>query len=264
MRIRTFAPILIGLAIFGFFLVPAMLAAQGSNGIAEPEPGEQLSGVVVVNGTATDPSFLRYELAFRQLSGFQSDWIVFAQGDQAVIDDTLAVWDTTVGGEANPVFPDGAYQLRLRVVRTDYNYDEYFVSDLIVSNFSPTPTVTPTLTVTATLAATPVSDAALQATRQAASGVLPTLTPFPTPSAPAVPEGAELGAEDRVTQPGVSENAGLAEQISSVDTGRFSRAFVVGGSAVAVIFCLMAIYLLIRMLGRRVRKQISNRGLRQN
>ena len=43
----------------------------------------------------------------------------------------LAIWDTTVGREINaPVWPDGRYRLRLRVVRTDYNYDEYFVTDL--------------------------------------------------------------------------------------------------------------------------------------
>ncbi len=223
-----------------------------------------MSGVVIVNGTATDPAFLRYELAFRHVSGFQSDWIVFAQGDQAVIENTLAVWDTTVGGEANPVFPDGSYQLRLRVVRTDYNYDEYFVSDLTLLNYSPTPTVTPTLTISVTIAATPIQEEALRATNQAASGILPTLTPFPTPSPPIAPEGAELGAEQTGITAGPVERVGLAEQINSVDTGVFSRAFVVGAGSVAVVFFLLAVYLLLRALVRRIKKQFSQMRIRQH
>lgn len=262
MRTRVILPLVFGLVLLVAWFLPTSLYAQGPSGIKEPVPGDVLSGVVVITGTATHPSFLRYELAFRQVSGFQSDWIVFAQGDQAVIDNTLAVWDTTVGGESNPVFPDGDYQLRLRVVRTDYNYDEYFVSDLSVSNFSPTPTMTPTITATATSAATPLPDLDVSATRQAASGVLPTLTPFPTPSLQATPFSVASGETDSSEIVVAEERTGVFEQIGSVDTGRFSRAFVFGVSSVAVIFGLLAVYLLMRGVGRRIRKEFSSRRSR--
>ena len=71
--------------------------------------------------------------------------MVFAEGDRPVVNGSLAIWDTTVGYPSNPVFPDGVYHLRLRVVRQDYNYDEYFVNNLVVSNaMTPTPTETAT------------------------------------------------------------------------------------------------------------------------
>ena len=126
----------IGFLFLVWFALPLpAVSAQASNGITSPDSGEIVAGVVLVKGTAAHPNFLRYELAFRNFSRPGSDWIVFSQGDRQVISDTLAVWDTTVGREVAPIYPDGAYQLRLRVVRNDYNYDEFFVSDLIVLNF---------------------------------------------------------------------------------------------------------------------------------
>src|SRR5690606_38746586 len=71
----------------------ALAAAQAPNGISSPPEGETVSGIVLVEGTATDPAFLRYELAFNR----GADWIVFAEGTRPVQQGTLAVWDTTVG-----------------------------------------------------------------------------------------------------------------------------------------------------------------------
>ncbi len=104
-------------------------------GISSPGAGSTISDVVIVTGTATSNDFLRYELAFLRDADPGTGWIVFADGDQQVFDNTLAVWDTTVGQNVNaPIFPDGSYQLRLRVVRTDFNFDEYFVGNLIIQN----------------------------------------------------------------------------------------------------------------------------------
>jgi hypothetical protein len=47
----------------------------------------------------------------------------------------LALWDTTV-------IPDGQYSLRLRLVRLDGNYDEYFVRGIQVVNARPVATPT--------------------------------------------------------------------------------------------------------------------------
>ncbi|MCA9960989.1 MAG: hypothetical protein KC443_18240, partial [Anaerolineales bacterium] len=128
----------VGLAVVGS--AHAAQSQPGANGITQPTSGAAVSGVVTVTGTAVDPNYLRYELAFRAESGTAGDWVVFAEGDQPIQNGILAIWDTTIGRNVNaPVWPDGRYQLRLRVVRTDYNYSEYFVTGLIISN-SGTPT----------------------------------------------------------------------------------------------------------------------------
>lgn len=221
--------------------------AQAENGIAEPVSGSEINGVVVVVGTAVHPDYLRYELAFRNLADPAADWVVFAEGSEPVNNGALAVWDTTVGREIGaPVFPDGRYQLRLRVVKTDYNYDEYFVTDLVIANAEPTPTPTPESAdeapaAPATLAATAVFSPAEP---------LPSLTPFPT-STPlpgpvdsletAVPVGVAAGNE-----------GGLFGQWQTIDTGRFGRAFWFGVGLAAFLFALLALYLLLRAIGRRL------------
>lgn len=127
--------------ILTFFLLSTLLLSQApftyaqTPGISRPVSGETVSGVVLVEGTASDATFLRYELSFLQESNPGAGWIVFADGDQPVVASTLAVWDTTVGRNVNaPVFPDGSYQIRLRVVRQDFNYDEYFVTGVVIAN----------------------------------------------------------------------------------------------------------------------------------
>ncbi|HUM70715.1 MAG TPA: hypothetical protein PLK31_17945, partial [Chloroflexota bacterium] len=102
------------------FLTVGRVTAQ-ANGITAPAAGETLSGVVTVMGTAVHPEYLRYELAFLNEANQSAGWIVFAEGSQPVTNGVLAIWDTTIGQNVGaPVFPDGRYQLRLRVVKTDY------------------------------------------------------------------------------------------------------------------------------------------------
>jgi hypothetical protein len=231
------------------------ISAQNGNGISEPADGDSVSGIVVVRGTADHPQFLRYELAFQQSFGAGSDWIVFAQGDQPVRDDTLTVWDTTVGQPVSPVFPDGTYRLRLRVVREDYNYDEYFVSNILIANLSATPTPDATLTTTLPVPATLPSAAELEGTRRAGTGTLPTLTPFPTPSPlPTVAEGEvdAVGASDDEGD----QQGGLLNRILEVETSRFGEAFWLGVRLVIGIFACLAAYILLRWTWRRVRRSL--------
>lgn len=212
--------------------VPAGLQAQETNGITAPASGSTVSGVVVIQGTATAGSFLRYELAFNN----GTDWIVFAEGDRPVINGTLAIWDTTVGAPSAPVFPDGTYQLRLRVVRQDHNYDEFYVSNIIVANAgAQTPTPTPTETPTPEEAAPPdegpdpgAGDLATPTLPPTLEGlppaVLPSLTPFPTPSPQATPQNVVTGG-GRPAGDEPESSGGLIDQILAIDTSQFSRAF---------------------------------------
>lgn len=237
--------------VLGVGLIPAV--AQTVNGISSPAPGDSVSGVVVVTGTAVHPDYLRYELAFRRRDTPASEWIVFAEGTQQVTNGTLAVWDTTVGRDAgSPVFPDGSYELRLRVVRTDYNYDEYFTTGLSVNNSGPT--ATPTPDATAAAAATQTLATAVPDGTRAFTELtpLPSLTPFPTPTALPAPErlpGAPL-------EPGDSTDAdasgGVLGQLASIDSARFTRAFTLGAALAGLIFGLLALYLLLRAIVRRL------------
>ncbi len=127
--------IVVGNLLLSMSFVDSAEAQQ--SGISNPIPGQTLSEIVIVQGTAVHPNFLRYELAFLRDDDPGTGWIVFADGDQQVVDGQLAIWDTTVGQNVNaPIFPDGTYQLRLRVVRQDFNYDEFFSGNLIIQNNS--------------------------------------------------------------------------------------------------------------------------------
>lgn len=222
-----------------------IVQAQAANGISQPASGETVAGVVRVVGTAVHPDYLRYELAFRYVSDPTADWIVFADGGQPVQQGTLALWDTTVGRSIGaPVFPDGQYQLRLRVVRTDFNYDEYFVTDLTVANDQPTPTPTEEPEAAETPPAVPpvtpgegVGTAVFQQPTP-----LPSLTPFPTPTHP--PAAVETG-DAPITAPAAS-GGGLFDQLAAIDTGQFARAFWGGVRITGLIFAAMGLYLIVR------------------
>jgi hypothetical protein len=95
-------------------------AGQGvtTNGLAAPSEGQNISGQFVIRGFASDPNFMKWQL----------DLLPGGNANQAVF---LAV------GEASGVFthtlnttnlPAGQHQLRLRVVRMDSNYNEYFTN----------------------------------------------------------------------------------------------------------------------------------------
>jgi hypothetical protein len=234
-------------------LLPA--AAQADNGITAPAAGDTVGGVVIIEGTADDPSFLRYEVAFLQEAN-PVGWISFAEGDRPVNNGTLAVWDTTVGRNVNaPVFPDGQYRLRLRVVRTDYNYDEYVVTGITISNGEPTPTPTITPTVTSDAPTVPAVTAPAQ------PAVLPTLTPFPTPSPQPTPADRDPLAAGAA--PVVEERQGVLEQLSAVDAGQFTNAFWQGVMVVVYLFGALGLYLLLRSAIRRLWRRMVARMTRE-
>jgi hypothetical protein len=105
-----------------------------------------------------------------------------------VVQGRLALWDTTV-------IPDGLYSLRLRLVRLDGNYDEYFVRGVQVANAVPTNTPatfdTPTpAPPTETPAPTPT--VIIGVPTVASPTPRPTTTPLPTASPTPTPEQVDL------------------------------------------------------------------------
>ncbi|GIV77256.1 MAG: hypothetical protein KatS3mg050_1650 [Litorilinea sp.] len=103
----------------------------GGQGFYAPDNGAVLRGAVpivaTVNGLPNRP-FARYELAFSRAGWEQWQWL--AGSEEQFWQAPIAVWDTTQ-------VPDGLYDLRLRIIYRDGNYNEYFLRNLSVANQGP-------------------------------------------------------------------------------------------------------------------------------
>ena len=142
----------------GVIAAPPAQEGQDIAIITEPGSNAVVQGVVSVIGTAIHPEFSFYVLEFSPDPGDQ--WQFIADSQTQIANGQLATWDTTV-------VPDGNYMIRLRVVRIDGNYSEFFAQPLTVSNAQPLPTATPEDVPTTGPAA-------------------PTVTPTPLPPTPTI------------------------------------------------------------------------------
>lgn len=130
---------------------PPAVQAQDSSGISSPGPGAAINGDVPIIGAATIDPFQKYELHYKQEPSGDDAYIYFAGGTSPVINGQLGVWQA--GG-----LPPGTYTLRLRVVKVDGNYAEFYIPNITVNQVggaAPMPTSTPELTPTATPTFTP-------------------------------------------------------------------------------------------------------------
>jgi hypothetical protein len=92
--------------------------------IVSPSAGVVVSGVVPIVAIANHPEFVKWQL---DLMINASQEIFLSVGDWAAPQPSqLFTWDTAL-------YPNGDHLLRLRVVRRDYNYDEYF-APVTISN----------------------------------------------------------------------------------------------------------------------------------
>lgn len=110
-------------------------------GIFEPRTGGLMRGrfnvIGTVNGFARNP-FVRYELAISP-AGFKA-W-------EALYDSNEQIWQNTIYTLDTTRWKDGLYDLRLRIVYRDGNYDEFETRDVYIANYTavyiPTPSPTP-------------------------------------------------------------------------------------------------------------------------
>jgi hypothetical protein len=164
--------------------------AQPTGQITSPRDRAAVRGLVPIEGSATHPDFQKYEIHYGPQPNPGDQWTPI-QGSPftvPVVQGRLGLWDTTI-------IPDGLYSLRLRVVRLDGNYEEYFVRSIQVSNTRPTETPTPR--------ATPTSAAPTDTPQATATVVIavptvlsptprPTSTPLPTAPPTDTPEPLDL------------------------------------------------------------------------
>ena len=95
----------------------AAVAAGGSNGIYSPTGGMVVAGTVAIQAAASLPDFWKWQLDV--LVGGQTPSFI-AVGEQPALSPVpLVAWNTAG-------YPNGEHVLRLRVVHSDGNYDEYY------------------------------------------------------------------------------------------------------------------------------------------
>lgn len=114
---------------------PQTAAAQTPSGIVAPTAGASVRGPLTIVAVADDIDFRKWQLDLL-LQGDPTEALFVGVGEQAQpLPATLQTVDSTI-------FPDGDHTLRLRVVRSDLNYDEY-VTPITIANQAPAATTHP-------------------------------------------------------------------------------------------------------------------------
>lgn len=104
--------------------------------ISQPRPGQTLQGSVRILGSTNIRNFRHSELEFAYQNNPTDTWFRLAESDQGIVNEVLAVWDTTT-------ISDNNYQLRLTVTTRDNQKHIYQVEGLRVRNYTPIETDTP-------------------------------------------------------------------------------------------------------------------------
>lgn len=219
MNKRTLTLWLLAACLIGFSSIKLEAAPpQQEPVITSPRDRDVVRGVLVIKGTATHPSFWKYEIHYAPEPNPTDQWTVLGVHEVQVIDGRLETWDTTQ-------VPDGTYSLRLRVVRKDGNYDEFYVRQISVVNAQPTET--PTATPTPKATPTPLPPTPTVIIEQP-----PTATPRPTPTPG--PAGAT---------PRPPTRTGL-----NITVQGLSKAFLYGAGGTIGLFALMGVLTTLRRL----------------
>jgi hypothetical protein len=177
-------------------IVPVLIAplAQVQGQITSPRDRASVRGLVPVEGSANHPEFQKYEVHFGPEPNPGDQWTPLAGSPFTVpvMQGRLGLWDTTV-------IPDGVYSLRLRLVRLDGNYDEYFVRGIQVANTLPVETDTPEPSPTS---ATPEEPTATPtSTPTVVIGVPTVSSPTPRPSGTPLPTAPPTATSEPLDLP---------------------------------------------------------------
>ena len=146
MKFQNIKLLPIRVALFTLLVASALLFtasaafAQAASGITVPAGGSSVSGDVIIQGTAVIEPFQKYELAYKREPNGDDAYAYFDGGTSQVVNGSLGIWRTST-------LEPGIYSLRLRVVKLDGNYGEFFALNISVNQqaATETPTVTPTV-----------------------------------------------------------------------------------------------------------------------
>ncbi len=169
--------------------------------------------------------FQKYELHYKLEPSGDDAYIYFYGNTVPVTDGQLGVWQA--GGLA-----PGIYSLRLRVVKNDGNYAEYYAQNLSVNQSAvtptaeptptpstPTPTPVPTVTFTPAPQPTPVVGQVNQPPLGESAAPAPTQAAVEVAAAAPDPNAAAVATTAPAVTTGLSETVTLAEVTNRDTTG---------------------------------------------
>ena len=231
----------------GLVLVPlGRPAAVGAAEIADPQPGQALRGVVLIQGTAEHPAFDHYEVSFAYEPNPTADWFAIeAAGASPVQNGQLASWDTTQ-------IADGAYQLRLRVFSNDGGAPlEFVTAGLAVANSVPLPAASATSPATA-VATVPNTEAPAPTTTPAVASSTAVPNAVSTATAPAVSTAISTVVSPVVSPAGSAQSPTSSPYLLAL--GRGAVAAIAGFLALGVYGLLRPV---VRPTWRRFKRSVS-------
>jgi hypothetical protein len=200
---------------------PLMQGTQSE--ISSPRGPVVVRGSVLISGTAVHPNFDFYKLEYAPGTNPRDDqWTLIGSTHASPVQGGLLETWHTIG-----FVPDGTYSLRLRVVRRDGQYDEYFVRQITVANAVPTETSTPAMTATPTKTSTPLP---------------PTATIIITVPVPITPEPP-------TREPAASPTPSAS---GSFSLDRIASSVCWGGGIALGLFLLVGFFALVRQLYRLI------------
>jgi len=214
-RIILSAALLITNLIAAWPAAAAPLAQERLAIVTSPRDGAQLTGAVQISGTATDPKFDHYELAWA-LQSAPDNWQLIATVQNQVTNGSLGVWDTA------PLQP-GVYLLRLRVVREGDRVVEAIVRDLSINQSTPTPAPSPTAPIGPTIPPPPT-----QGVITATPTVLIVQPPTSTPQVTATSKPGAVAVS--------TPSSGPRIPAIQVNFASFGQAFCSGALYTALVF----------------------------
>ncbi|MFZ5810221.1 MAG: hypothetical protein ACOY16_13135 [Chloroflexota bacterium] len=144
--------------------------------ISDPKPGQALQGSVRILGSTNIRNFAHSEISFAYQENPTDTWFLLAESNQGVVNDVLAVWDTTQ-------ITDNTYMLRLTVTTKDGQKNVFIVDGLRIRNYSAIETNTPL---------PPAANATAVQTSELPTPTLPKNTPTPLPTNPATLQEKDL------------------------------------------------------------------------
>ena len=196
--------------------------------IASPTSNAVVQGIVQIIGSADHPAFQFYVVDLGPEPNTNDQWsTIGVTHDTPVINGLLETWDTTL-------VPDGSYTLRLRVVRLDGNYSEFFVRQVVVSNTQPLPTDTPLA-------------------QESPGSQIPTVTPTDLPPTPTIvieqpvvdtPTPRPVPTSPPLADP--EENRSFIPTVTGFSTAPLTGACLYGGGVMVGIFLLFGFLFALR------------------
>ena len=94
--------------------------------ITSPSYNQTISGSIAIEGRATSPDFLGYELLWQPVNQPQT-WFMMKQSDQKVLNGLLGIWNSSS-------LPQGEYRIKLLVNDKNFNFIDYEIEVSLENN----------------------------------------------------------------------------------------------------------------------------------